>query len=185
MRWDDLFRDLEAQLAAAGAAEMEAEVADRTRREAAQLTLLDRLRAATGRRVAVRVHGLGLVEGLLAEVGSQWLLLDEGAGREIVLPLTAVLSLSGLSAWTDVPGSAGQVFVRLGLGSALRAIARDRAPVSTWLVDGSVVSGTIDRVGGDFVEVSTHAAGEARRREDVTSVRTLPFVALAAVRSGG
>jgi hypothetical protein len=48
-----------------------------------------------------------------------------------------------------------------------------------------VVSGTLDRVGADVVEVSEHGPGEARRRGEVGSVRTVPFSALALVRSGG
>ena len=129
MRWDDLFRDLEAQLEAAAAAELDAEVADRTRREAAQLALVDRARAAVGHPVTLRVLGAGPVDGLLADVGAQWLLLAEPSGRQALVPSSAVLSLAGLRAWTSVPGEGGQVFARLGLGSALRGIARDRLPV--------------------------------------------------------
>lgn len=184
MRWDELFRDLEAQLEAAGAAELDAEVADRTRREGARLSLVDRARGAAGHRVSVRVLGAGALEGVLREVGSQWLLLAEDGGRDAVVPLAAVASLTGLARWTGVPGSGGRVFARLGLASALRGIARDRAPVSLWLVDGSLLTGTLDRVGADFVELSAHGAGEPRRRQEVAEVRTVPFGALALVRSG-
>jgi hypothetical protein len=184
MRWDDLFRDLEAQLDAAEAAELAAEVADRTRREAAQLALVDRARAAVGHPVAVRALGAGPVDGVLTDVGSQWLLVAETGGREVLVPSAAVVSLAGLRAWSGAPGSAGQVFARLGLGHALRGIARDRVAVQVWLTDGSVVSGTVDRVGADFLEVTEHGSGEPRGRGDVTGVRTVPFAALALVRSG-
>jgi hypothetical protein len=108
----------------------------------------------------------------------------ETGGREVLVPAAAVVSLAGLRAWSGAPGSAGQVFARLGLGHALRGIARDRVPVQVWLTDGSVVSGTVDRVGADFLEVTEHGTGEPRRRGDVTGVRTVPFAALALVRSG-
>lgn len=183
MRWDELFRDLEAQLEAAGAAEHEAEVADRTRREGATLALVDRARGAVGGRVSARVHGAGAVEGVLREVGAEWLLLEETGGSQTLLALPAVVSLAGLTAWSAAPGAGGRVFARLGLGSALRGISRDRAGVTVWLVDGSTVSGTVDRVGADFVEVSTHEPGEPRRHGEVTSVRTVPLRALALVRA--
>jgi hypothetical protein len=182
MRWDDLFRDLEAQLEAAAAAELDAEVADRTRRESALLELVDRARAAVGHPVALRVLGAGPVDGVLVQVGAQWLLLHETSGRDALVPLTAVVSLAGLRAWTAVPGEGGQVFARLGLGSALRGIARDRLPVQLWLTDAGVLAGTLDRVGADFVEVTEH--GEVRRRGDLTAVRTIPFAAVALLRSG-
>lgn len=182
MRWDDLFADLEAQLAAAGQAELVAEVADRTRREAAGLALVDRLRASCGARVVVGVAGAGAVDGLLAEVGRSWLLVDESAGREALVPLAAVLSVRGLGARTAAAGSAGRVFERLGLGAALRGIARDRAAVTVWLRDGSTVTGTIDRVGADFVEVSAAGPGETPRRAGSTVVWTVPVAALALVR---
>jgi hypothetical protein len=182
MRWDDLFRDLEAQLEAAAAAELDAEVADRTRRESALLELVDRARASVGHPVALRVLGAGPVDGVLVQVGAQWLLLHETSGRDALVPLTAVVSLAGLRAWTAVPGEGGQVFARLGLGSALRGIARDRLPVQLWLTDAGVLAGTLDRVGADFVEVTEH--GEVRRRGDLTAVRTIPFAAVALLRSG-
>ena len=46
------------------------------------------------------------------------------------------------------------------------------------------MSGTVDRVGADFVEMTEHGAGEPRRRAEVSGVRTVPFAALALVRSG-
>jgi hypothetical protein len=54
--------------------------------------------------------------------------------------------------------------------------------VQVVLTDGSVLAGTLDRVGSDFVELTEH--GESRRRGEVTGVRTVPFVALALLRSG-
>lgn len=182
MRWDELFRDLEAQLEAAGNAEHAAEVADRTRREGATLALVDRARGAVGGQVSAQVLGAGPVDGVLREVGVQWLLVEEAGGREALLALPAVVSLTGLTARSAAPGAGGRVFARLGMGSALRGISRDRAGVAVWLVDGSTVTGTIDRVGADFVEISAHGPGEPRRR--VTAVRTVPFAALSLVRSG-
>ena len=190
MRWDDLFRDLEAQLSAAADAALDAEVADRSRREAARLALVDRARAATGRPVVLRVAGAGAMEGRLLGVGSEWLLLTDGTDRaagsegECLVPLPAVLSVSGLAAWTATADAAGQVGARLGLGVVLRGIARDRSGLAVTLVDGSTFTGTLDRVGADFVEVSEHGPGEPRRPGAVTGVRTVPFPALAVLRRG-
>jgi hypothetical protein len=181
MRWDDLFRDLEAQLLAAGNAELAGEVADRTRSEVASLSLIDRARGATGHPVRVQLAGAGAVAGVLLEVGTEWLLLRDAAGREVLVAWPAVLTVTGLGLVSGVPGEGGEVFRRLGLGSALRAVARDRAPVALALVDGGAVTGTLDRVGLDFVEVSEHPVGEARRPGQVSSVRTVAFAGIATV----
>ena len=53
MRWDALFADLEARAHGEHAAELVAEVADRTRIETASLHLVDRLRPAQGHRLVV------------------------------------------------------------------------------------------------------------------------------------
>lgn len=185
MRWDDLFADLEAQLVAAEAADLAAEVADRSRREVALLTFVDRARAAGGATVRLRVAGVGVVDGVLAEVGQEWLLLAEPTGRQSLVPMAAVLSVSGLGLRSAAPGSGGRVFERLGLASALRAIARDRSPLTVWLGDGSAVSGTIDRVGADFMELRVHAAGEVAPRGEPLGVRTVPLAAVAVVRRAG
>lgn len=181
MRWDELFADLEAQLAAAEAAELAGEVADRTRREVAGLGLVDRARAAVGHPLDLRLLGQGAIAGQLLEVAAQWLLLRDPAGRDVLVPWTAVLSVRGLGVGSAAPGEGGQVFRRLGLPAGLRAIARDRAPVTVGLVDGSIVAGTLDRVGLDFVEVGEHPVGEPRRAAEVSAVRTVAYAGLACI----
>jgi hypothetical protein len=62
-------------------------------------------------------------------------------------------------------------------------LARDRTPVAVVLTSGDVLTGTIDRVGEDFVELAEHPVDEPRRAGSVRAVRLLPLSALAAVRS--
>ena len=183
MRWTELFDDLEGQLEAAARAELDAEVADRTRRELALIRLVDRVRAAGSSALTLTLAGQATLCGRLADVGPDWLLLDEPARRQAVVPLAAVLSITGAGGRAAAPGSEGQVHRRLTLGSVLRGLARDRAPVSLLLTDASVAAGTIDRVGADFLELAEHGPGETRRRADVQGTRLVPFAALSAVRS--
>jgi hypothetical protein len=172
MRWDDLFRDLEGQLEAAQQGDLEAEVADRTRREAALVRLVDRLRGSSGARLRLQVDGLGAVEGTVSSVGSEWLLIDGGDRHTMVL-IPAVLSVIGLGGGSTAEPE-GPLFARLRLGSALRGIARDRRPVTAFLRDGSAVRVRLERVGADYVDVSDpDEAGE---------LRAVPFSALAALR---
>ena len=184
MRWRALFDDLEGQLAAAEAAELRGEVADRTRREAALLSVADRLRGAEGAALGVVVHGAGTVHGRLLDAGADWLLLEEAGAREVLVPLTSVLGVTGLGPRTAAPGTAGEVGRRLDLRWALRGLARDRAGVSVVLRDGTSVAGTLDRVGADHLDVAEHAPGEARRAGAVRQVRLVPLPAVALVRSG-
>lgn len=185
MRWDDLFADLEAQAAAADAAELASEVSDRTRREQALLGLMDRLRAAPQAVLSVAVTGAGTVHGRLLDTGPDWLLLAESAGRELLLPLGSILGVTGVGARAEVPGSGGEVGRKLDLRWALRGLARNRAGVQVTLVDGTLLAGTFDRVGTDHVDLAEHPPGEARRAAAVRQVRLIPLAALAAVRSWG
>lgn len=183
MRWERLFADLEGQLAAAAAVDLAAEVADRVRGEWADVRLVDRLRPLVGAPVRVSVAGAGVVEGRLAVVGSGWLLLGDAAGdAETVVAAGAVVWVEGLARATAVPGSEGEVARRLGLGHVLRGVCRDRSPVVVVLCDGQTLTGTVDRVGADFVEVAVHPLDEPRRADRVRGVRAVPFSALAMLR---
>ena len=185
MRWDELFSDLAGQLSAAEAAERAAEVADRTRAEAGQLRLVDRLRPAVAAPVTAHVRAAGVVRGTLLDVGSDWLLVEEAGAREVLVPLAALLAVSGAGGPSAVPGAEGEVARRLDLRWALRGLTRSRSGVHVVLVDGSVLTGTLDRVGADHVDLAEHAPGEPRRAGAVRQVRLVPIAALAAVRRAG
>jgi hypothetical protein len=182
MRWDALFADLDAQAEALERAERAAEIDERARIEVAALGLLERLRPAIGAEVGLHCAGALAVSGVLTRVGPDWLLLDEGPGREVLVALSAVRGVSGLSRLSAPPDSMSIVESRLGLSHVLRGVARDRSPVRICRVDGAVLDATIDRVGTDFLEAAVHPAGEARRRSEVRDVVLIPFRALAAVR---
>lgn len=183
MRWESLFADLEAELEAAEANELDLELRDRARSEIARLRLLDRLTGALGHDLTAYVDGAGSLHGRLLRCGPDWLLLGE-LGREVLVPYAAVLGITGLGRRSAEPGSEGAVGARLGLTYALRGLARGRLPCAVVVRDGSAANGTVDRVGADFVEVAEHPAGEPRRAEAVRQVRTIPIAALALVRSG-
>ncbi|SDD56530.1 hypothetical protein SAMN05216410_3525 [Sanguibacter gelidistatuariae] len=102
MRWEMLFADLEAQLEAARALDVHAVAADLTRAEAATIPLTDRLRGLRGTPVrAALVNGQDM-EGEVREVFPEWVLLA-AAGREVILPLRAVESWTGLGPDTAPP----------------------------------------------------------------------------------
>ena len=119
----------------------------------------------------------------MIDVGADWVLLGERQGRDLLLRQAAILGVTGLGLQSTEPGSEGRVAARLDLRSALRAIARDRSPVTVALVDGSEFTGTVDRAGADFVEVAEHSLDDARRARAVRAIRTVPVGALAGVRT--
>lgn len=184
MRWHRLFEDLAAQQEALERREREAEFAEHTRAERGQVELLQRLAAVVAGPVRLRVQGVGVVEGTLTDVGADWILLATPvggqAGRELLLPAAALLTVEGLSgrAETD-PATASR---RLGLRHALRAVSRDRAPVRVHDVSGEHLTGTIDAVLADHLDLSRHADDEPRRGAAVRGRVSLPYSALAGVR---
>jgi hypothetical protein len=181
VRWDALFDDLEAQAAALATAERAAEVDERTRVELGALTVLDRLRGATGTPVVVRLPGDLTLRGTVERVGPDWLLLGEETGREALVATGQLLGVRGLTRQAAAPDSMTVVESRLTLRHALRGVARDRSAVRIQLTDGSV-DATIDRVGGDFLDVAVHPVGEPRRGRDVREVDLVPLGAVVAVR---
>ena len=179
-RWSQLFADLDAQAEAVLRAEEYGDVAERTRIEVGKLTLADRLRPAVGRELAVRCVGAGPLLGRLDGVGADWLELTESTAAESVVPLAAVIAVCGLGRWSTVAD--GVVDRRLGLRSVLRRLSRNRAVMRLVLTDGGTLTGTIDRVGADFLELAEHAQTAPRRAGAVLRVWTLPLASLAVVR---
>lgn len=195
MRWDRLFADLEARFDEMEAAQAAAELADRERVAAGAVLMTQRLGGAIDQPIRLQVTGAARVTGTLRSVGPDWLLVEEGVGRDCIVALAAINSVEGLRAATG-PVLDG-LALRLDLRRALRGVARDRSPVTiavtgtggavsdagSFGVSGPEISGTIDRVGADFVEVAVHAAWEPRRAGSVRSVALVPLTAIVLVRA--
>jgi hypothetical protein len=178
MRWERLFDDLEARIESDDVRERTAEVADRTRRERAQVDLQARLLASVaGDTVAVHLSASSLT-GRLLDVGPDWILLEVGSEGSVLVPMSAIRALTGLAPGARV---ASVVARRFALGAALRAISRDRAPVE---IDagGLRVVGTIDVVAADHLQLAEHARDLPRRSRDVRATHVLPFLGLESVR---
>ena len=199
MRWDRLFADLEARFDELADAEAAAEMADRERVALGAVWATQRLAGSIDRPIRVRLAGGSQVAGVLRTVGPDWLLVTEGHGRDCLLALAAITAVEGLTASTG--RVIGGLALRLDLRRALRGLARDRSPVAVALtgwggeVAGSgaadrygtagsgEITGTIDRVGADFIELAVHAAWEPRRAGTVRSVALVPVAAVVLVRA--
>ena len=179
MRWDDLFEDLEGQLAAAGQLDHEAQVAELVRAEQGAISLADRLRGHGEEPLELRLLAGVRVSGRLREVAETWFIL-ESAPHRVLVPLGSVVTASGLGRRARAEGST--VRRTLSLGTALRTLARDRAAVTCLLrsagEDPLTVVGTIDTVGSDYLEIMPARGASAH------GTVAVPFTALIAVRSG-
>ena len=179
MRWERLFEDLEAQLDAAVEAELAGEVAERTRHERAHVTLADRLVAWVGEMVTLDLLGGAVVAGRLEQAAQQWVVVMHGPLPALV-PMTAVVTVGGLGRAASA-GDRTAVLRRLSFPAALRAVARDRSPVRIELVDGRVLTGTVDAVGSDHLDLAEHPLDELRRPSAVRQVRAVALAAVAVV----
>lgn len=172
MRWDQLFADLEQQAAALQAAELESEIADRVRGENAKISIADRLRGHVGRPLHLGLADGSAATGTLRRVAADFVLLASGQ-TETLVPLHAISWLEGLGAAAATP--AGVVESRLGLRSALRALARDRVAVTAVCLGTAPITGTPGRVGADYLELAVHPLDESPRRGTVRSQLCLPL----------
>jgi hypothetical protein len=91
--------------------------------------------------------------------------------------------VAGLGRRTAVPEPPDGVHARLDLRRALRGLARDRRAVHVVLDDGATVTGTLDRVGADYVELAEHPLDAYRRSEAVQGVRAVVIGVVAVVRT--
>ncbi len=160
MRWAELFADLEGQAAAWERRETDAEIADRTRAEQGTVAWTQRLSAAIGSALVLQVQGAGEVDGRLAALGADWLLLAQPpGGDELLVLLPAVLGVHDLGRRAHADRARSQVLARLGVAAPLRAIVRDRSSVLCRLRDGTQRTGTPERVGLDHVDLVLRDTG--------------------------
>ena len=180
-RWERLFADLEVQAAAQLRAERDGEVADKTRHARGEVPFVDRLRAATGQRVTLRLAGGLAVSGVVGNVAREWLvLLQDGRSTPSLVPAGAVRSAQGVVRHATPAGVSA--VVELPLRSMLRIVARDRSPLRLWLTDGQVLEGTLDEVGRDHLDLAAHPLDEVRRPGSVRQRHLVVLSALALLR---
>ena len=178
-----VFDDLEQQAEGLALAERDARVADLSRAGYAELDLLSRLHGSVGHTLVLGVAGVGRLHGTVVRVGAGWLLTDDGS-HEWLVRQAALEEVRGLPEGA-VDEARRPATARLGLGSVLRSIAEDAAPVVVHGTGGGVLRALLRRVGADFVEVEVDgsidpAAGSGRDG----SVAVVPWSAIAAVRRG-
>jgi hypothetical protein len=195
MRWQRLFQDLEDQLERETDAELEDIARDEERLRIARLTLAQRLRslvtpsesapngARTPRLLSIRI-GDRDVECSVSRVGRDWMLVEVASPNlfagSALIPLGAVSSIRLTGVASDprslglVDGDAPSTLASdIGLAFVLRDLARRRRHLRIVSV-GSEVSGLIDRVGRDHIDVSVHGAGLGRAESRALTVFLIP-----------
>lgn len=184
MRWDALFGDMEAQLSASDRLLQESEITERSRADVAGAQLADRLRASVGLRVVVHLNTGSVFDGTLGHVGGESLVINDQL-HQVLIPYAAVSRYEGVGRFSlPEPSSVRR---KIGLASALRGLARDRAALSVYLAGGTPqaagLNGVIDRVGRDYFDLAITRPGEPRRAGNVSQVASVPFSSLGALKS--
>lgn len=177
MRWEDLFDDLEAQWLREQRADQEALLPELVRAERAAVGWTDRVATATGQTLTITTAAQR-ISGILLDLGQDWLLVEEQR-RSVLIPVVAVLGISGLPYRNRSEISRGR---RIGISTALRGIARDRSAVTVHDTSGGLTTGSIDWVGADHFDVAEHPADAVRRPDAITGRRMIPIAAVSVIR---
>jgi hypothetical protein len=179
-RLDRVFEELEAEFDASLRWEAEQEALAAIRAEAGEVSLWEHLTRRVGRPVVVTVGTLRL-DGVLLASYPDFVALRTTDGRQHLVTLGPAVSLRVAADVRLAPAAGGRVASRYGLPLALRELARRREPVMVSLADQSVVTGTIELVGRDYLELAEHELGDVPRRATVTGHRLVPLAAVTAV----
>jgi hypothetical protein len=181
VRFEALFRDLEAQADALEQRELRGRAEDLTWSVRAGIGLRDRLRAHTGAPLRVILRDGTALDGRVGGLGREWFVLGsrEDGGRYVLVPFAAVRSFDGLTVRADT--AAGVLEDRLSLTVALRTVARDRAMVRI-LVPGGSQTGLIAGLGADHLDLRSSPTSERAPLHARTI--TMPLESLLAVVVG-
>lgn len=195
MRWDDLFDDLASQFDAELEEDRRRVAIDEERLRIARLTTRDRLAALAATLRPDESIGLQLLSGeridvVPVEFGADWL------GADLVGPArhygACLVSLAGIGALlldrsqidrslAPSPERPSALAARLGFAIALRDLARRRVSVELSTRLGAI-TGTIDRVARDHLDIALHDADVPRRSSAVSTVRIVPLDEILFVR---
>lgn len=163
MRWERLFRELEAQAGDLDVQERDALVEELREGEWAETSW----RSLVGGAVVLDVLGVGRVGGSCALVNEQIIQLQDGRAEHVVSSTAVVAVISS----ERRAGPTSAVTSALGWGHLLRALRAEGEPVRMRMVGGASHDGVIDVVGADFV----------RLREESGRDRVVTFAGLAMV----
>jgi len=155
----DVLRDLEMQASGLHLADRAVEVDALSEAQHAEVDLVSRLHASTGRAVHVATSDGQDVRGTLAGAGPDWLLVEEDAGTSAVVHLPYIVLVAGLVGGA-VPTAARPVSARLSLRSVLRRLGEDAVSCAVHLRGGRVLQASPARVGADFVELRQQEPAE-------------------------
>jgi hypothetical protein len=188
VRWDELFDDLEGQLEHELNAESGDLRAEEERLRLGRLSVRSRLVSLAGGsgtdfgavlRLVLQSGDTILIRA--RTFGRDWVAADllGGAGGQCVLPLDAIAAV--ILATGDIEHSldsesesASRVVERIGLPFVLRDLCRRRKSVELNTTTG-ILTGTIDRVGRDHIDVAVHAPGTLRRSREIEQYRIVPL----------
>jgi len=186
-RWDPFFEDLEQQFAADRELARDELSNEQQRVRIAGLALRERLSAVrSGGRIIIGAAS-GAHRLRLEAVGADWIAgaEDDRAGF-VVARIDALDSVQfdSENRGTSLAGGGGdQLERRMTFGFVLRALARRRVAISVGLVRGGQLAGTPALAGEDHVDLAVHDADGAPRGSEVREVQTIPFRAIAWVRT--
>ena len=195
VRWDRFFDDLEDQLASEWEAERAALDTEAERLRLSRVLLSERLTLLAGRDgAALATASFDLVDGTalratVTGVGADWVALApaDGPAGAVVAPFTAILGVgmphADLLRTARAAPPRSPLTERLTFGFVLRDLVRRRAGVAVHLVNGRMLTGTIDRAGADHLDLALHDPGAPRRADAVTGYRMVPFAAVAWLRA--
>ncbi|HYY78502.1 MAG TPA: hypothetical protein VFD04_04860 [Actinomycetes bacterium] len=174
-----VFDDLEAEFEAGLRHEADQEAAAAVRAGVGETVLWQQLARLAGAEVTVRCGGR-VIHGLTIASYPDFFVVRAGDAAEHLVPFGPAVSVS-LPAAPPRPRPVPAAPLRWRLALALRELARRREPVRVDLADGGWLTGTIESVGSDYLEVAEHDLGEPRRRPAVKARRLLGFAAIALV----
>lgn len=157
VRWERLWWDLAAQADQLERDDFDAEVADRARREHADVSLLDRVRASLGQRLTCQLADGTSVRGVLVGYGADWLALDAAPATPgesaALVPMAALRAVVGLASAAVPDQAVGAVTRRRDLRMVLAGLGQARTPVRIRRSGAADLRGEIVRVGSDYLDL--------------------------------